>query len=154
MEKDILDWPPAVVLSHSPVLPFIWIALIALSYRCSMARTWVALLCTSAWWPIRLHAIPCKILIFLNLWRHGANSVDVEGAFHPRFWGWRSIHWWFLRLFLILQGLLNPFLAFLYSFAPSSSYHFFFKSLLSSQMSRTFMIHRRRKVYNFWGAKV
>ena len=35
---------PTVVLNRSPVLPFIWTALIALSHRCSMARARFALI--------------------------------------------------------------------------------------------------------------
>ena len=35
---------PTVVLNHSPILPFIWTALVALSYSYSMVRTRLALL--------------------------------------------------------------------------------------------------------------
>ena len=35
---------PTVVLSHSPMLPFIWTALVALSQSCSMVRTRFALI--------------------------------------------------------------------------------------------------------------
>ena len=35
---------PTVVLNHSPMLPFIWTALVALSWSCSMLRTRFALI--------------------------------------------------------------------------------------------------------------
>ena len=35
---------PTVVLNHSPMLPFIWTALVALSYSCLMVRTRFALI--------------------------------------------------------------------------------------------------------------
>ena len=35
---------PTVVLNHSPMLPFIWTALVALSYSCSVVRTRFALI--------------------------------------------------------------------------------------------------------------
>ena len=35
---------PTVVLNHSPILPFIWTALVALSQICSMVRTRFALI--------------------------------------------------------------------------------------------------------------
>ena len=35
---------PTVVLNHSPMLPFIWTALVALSWSCSMVRTRFALI--------------------------------------------------------------------------------------------------------------
>ena len=35
---------PTIVLNHSPMLPFVWTALVALSYSCTMVRTRFALI--------------------------------------------------------------------------------------------------------------
>ena len=52
---------PTVVLNRSSMLLFIWTALVAFSYSCSMVRTRFALIlyyCTDiAWWSKRLHLL-------------------------------------------------------------------------------------------------
>ena len=69
--------------------PFSYAA-IHLDCSCSLVRAaqWCELdlhwYCTSAWWPIRLHAILCQRL-FWNQWRHGTDSADVGGTFHTGF---------------------------------------------------------------------
>ena len=75
---------PVVVRNHSPMLPFIWTALVALSLSYSMARTRFALI---LYFRMVAHKAACHTLskAFLNQRRHGTDSADVGGTFHTGF---------------------------------------------------------------------
>ena len=71
-------WPNCCSVPFS-CAAIIWTILKALSYRCSMARTRYYI---SAWWPIRLHAIPCQMLYsFWNLWGHSTILLTLKELF-------------------------------------------------------------------------
>ena len=86
---------PTVVLNHSPVLPFIWTALIALSYRCSMARTRFAL------------------ILYFRMVAHKAACHTLSNAFlksmktwYKFCWCWRYFSHRILRLNICSVALL------------------------------------------------
>ena len=79
------------VLNHSPVLPFIWIPLV-----CYTDVQWRELdlhwYCTSAWWPIRVHATSYQLL-FENYEGMVQILLMSKVLFNTGFWDSRSILW-------------------------------------------------------------
>ena len=64
MEEEIL-----ALLQLSPVLPFIWTALVV--------RTRFALILHFRIWPIRLHAIPCQMFFFFFFFLINKDMVQI-----------------------------------------------------------------------------